>query len=162
MAEATLLLSFGMCRGGGGLLFPFLFKRHFQRKNGEVHSKMGRMAEATLLLSFALLGNLLHRSALARVGRSTKVDGVPPLDFPLAESPLYLLVQPPRLLHRFPSPLSSVDQPKLRRFERSLYGVDGSSAIMRSQRGLLQTPEEQRNVIVIDADDGQLMRYGKR
>ncbi|KAI3413779.1 hypothetical protein GPALN_011260 [Globodera pallida] len=128
---------------------------------------MGRMAEATLLLSFALLGNLLHRShalrgALARVGRSTKVDGVPPLDFPLAESPLYLLVQPPRLLHRFPSPLSSVDQPKLRRFERSLYGVDGSSAIMRSQRGLLQTPEEQRNVIVIDADDGQLMRYGKR
>uniref|UniRef100_A0A915NUP8 Uncharacterized protein n=1 Tax=Meloidogyne floridensis TaxID=298350 RepID=A0A915NUP8_9BILA len=42
---------------------------------------------------------------------------------------------------------------------RSLYdaGAEGSS-VLRSQRGILQ---QEQPLIVIDADDGQLMRYGR-
>ncbi|KAL7077830.1 hypothetical protein ACQ4LE_002910 [Meloidogyne hapla] len=45
------------------------------------------------------------------------------------------------------------------RSSRSLYdaGAEGSS-VLRSQRGILQ---QEQPLIVIDADDGQLMRYGR-
>lgn len=45
------------------------------------------------------------------------------------------------------------------RSSRSLYdaGAEGSS-VLRSQRGILQ---QEQPLIIIDADDGQLMRYGR-
>jgi hypothetical protein len=47
------------------------------------------------------------------------------------------------------------------RFGRSLYdaGAEVSSSILRAQRGILQ---QEQPMIIIDADDGQLMRYGRR
>ncbi|KAL3117232.1 hypothetical protein niasHT_007635 [Heterodera trifolii] len=131
---------------------------------------MRENAKAVVLLSFTMLVNFVHlsaalRGALARVGRSWKFDDdVFRVVTPPGEPPYPMFFQHnPRQLERFRLLLSSAGQTKLHRFGRSLYGVDGSSAsaIMRSQRGL-QSPEEQRSVIVIDADDGQLMRYGKR
>ena len=46
------------------------------------------------------------------------------------------------------------------RFGRSLFDAGAeSSSILRSQRGILQ---QEQPMIVIDADDGQLMRYGRK